>query len=98
MRLLVAEDDAALQERLKTELNKSGYAVDIADNGFDAEIMGRNEDYDAVVLDLGLPKRTGLEVLRNWRKADNRTPVIILTARDAWHERVDGFNAGGGWR
>jgi DNA-binding response OmpR family regulator len=68
--------------------------VDVADNGIDAEFMGSEEPYDAVILDLGLPKRPGLEVLKNWRNNDNAVPVIVLTARDAWHERVDGFKAG----
>ena len=56
--------------------------------------MGDEEPYDAVILDLGLPQRSGMEVLRNWRQRDNKVPVIVLTARDAWHERVDGFKAG----
>ena len=94
MRILVVEDDALLGERLKKDLGQAGFAVDLADNGVDAEHMGDEEPYDVVVLDLGLPKRTGLEVLRNWRQRGNRVPVIILTARDAWHEKVEGFKAG----
>ena len=94
MRLLVIEDDSTLGPALKKELERHGFAVDLADNGLDGEILGRNEAYDAVVLDLGLPKRPGLEVLQNWRKEKNNVPVIVLTARDAWHERVDGFKAG----
>ncbi len=94
MRLLLVEDDAELAERLGAGLERQGFAVDHADNGVDAEFMGDMEPYDVVVLDLGLPQRPGLEVLRNWRKRENRVPVIILTARDAWHERVDGFKAG----
>ncbi|MGD8567916.1 MAG: response regulator transcription factor [Gammaproteobacteria bacterium] len=94
MRLLVVEDDPRLGPALKKELEHQGFAVDLADNGVDGEILGRNETYDAVVLDLGLPQRPGLEVLQNWRKENNNVPVIILTARDAWHERVDGFKAG----
>ena len=94
MRILVVEDDALLGERLKKDLGQAGFAVDLADNGVDAEYMGDEEPYDVVVLDLGLPKRTGLEVLRNWRQRGNRVPVIILTARDAWHEKVEGFKAG----
>ena len=88
MRILVVEDDALLGERLKKDLGQAGFAVDMADNGVDGEFMGDEEPYDAVVLDLGLPKRPGLEVLNNWRKRGNRVPVIILTARDAWHEKV----------
>lgn len=94
MRILVVEDDALLGERLKKDLGQAGFAVDMADNGVDGEFMGDEEPYDAVVLDLGLPKRPGLEVLNNWRKRGNRVPVIILTARDAWHEKVEGFKAG----
>src|SRR3569833_3367844 len=91
MRLLVVEDDPLLRERLKKDLSQAGFAVDVADNGVDAEFMGQEEPYDAVVLDLGLPKRAGLEVLRNWRRLGKATPIVVLTARDAWHEKVDGF-------
>ena len=94
MRILVVEDDVVLGERLKKDLGHAGFAVDLTDNGIDAEHMGNEEPYDAVVLDLGLPKRSGLEVLANWRQRGNRVPVIILTARDAWHEKVEGFKAG----
>ncbi|MFO1371839.1 MAG: response regulator transcription factor [Candidatus Competibacteraceae bacterium] len=94
MRLLLVEDDAILSNRLCTELERAGFAVDSIDNGVDAEFMGDSEPYDAVVLDLGLPGRSGLEVLRHWRAAGNLAPVLILTARDAWHEKVDGFKAG----
>ncbi len=94
MRLLLAEDDTALVLTLKKDLQHAGYAVDVANNGIDAEYLGKENNYDIVILDLGLPQRNGLEVLRHWRTADNRTPVIVLTARDAWHERVDGFKAG----
>lgn len=94
MRLLIVEDDVTLGQELKKDLAKVGFAVDIADNGVDGEFMGSEEPYDAIVLDLGLPKRSGLEVLGHWRQAGNNTPVIILTARDAWHERVDGFKCG----
>ncbi|MCP4044083.1 MAG: response regulator transcription factor [Gammaproteobacteria bacterium] len=94
MRLLLVEDDAVLAEHLATDLARAGFAVDHSDNGVDGEFMGDEEPYDVVILDLGLPKRPGLEVLRSWRGRGNRVPVIILTARDAWHERVDGFKAG----
>jgi len=94
MRLLLAEDDAELVEHLKPALVQAGFAVDHADNGVDAEYLGDEEPYDAVVLDLGLPRRPGLDVLAHWRSRDNRVPVLILTARGAWHERVDGFKAG----
>ena len=94
MRLLLVEDDTALVQSLKKDLQQAGYAVDVADNGVDAEFLGQENIYDVVVLDLGLPRRSGMEVLQHWRAAGNSTPVIVLTARDAWHERVDGFKAG----
>lgn len=94
MRLLLAEDDATLVRTLKTDLEAAGYAVDIASNGIDAEYMGNEKAYDIIILDLGLPQRSGLQVLQHWRTEKNNVPVIVLTARDAWHERVDGFKAG----
>lgn len=94
MRILLVEDDPALGPELKATLAKHGYAVDLAVNGIDGEIMGKEDIYDLVVLDLGLPDRSGLEVLRNWRAEKNNIPVLVLTARSAWQERVDGFDAG----
>lgn len=94
MRLLIVEDDAKLVAYLKAELARAGFAVDVVDNGVDGEFMGAEESYDVVVLDLGLPGKSGLDVLRHWRSAGNGVPVIVLTGRDAWHERVDGFKAG----
>lgn len=94
MRLLLVEDDIELSKNLHQQLKKEGFAVDVADNGLDAEFLGDEEPYDAIILDLGLPQRPGLEVLKNWRQRNNPVPVIVLTARDAWHERVDGFKAG----
>ena len=94
MRLLLAEDDQDLVATLKRDLQSAGYAVDVADNGVDAEYLGNEMIYDVAVLDLGLPQRNGIDVLKNWRTTGNRLPVIVLTARDAWHERVDGFTAG----
>ena len=94
MRVLLVEDDAELVRTLKRDLVAAGYAVDVADNGIDAEFMGSEQLYDIAILDLGLPQRSGLEVLQHWRAAHNHLPVIVLTARDAWHERVDGFKAG----
>ncbi len=94
MRLLLVEDDAELVSHLKPALLQAGFALDLADNGLDAEYMGNLEPYDAIILDLGLPQRPGLEVLGHWRDQGNQVPVLILTARDAWHERVDGFKAG----
>lgn len=94
MRILIVEDDTRLAENLKRELSRRGFAADLADNGIDGEFLGDSEPYDAAILDLGLPRRPGLEVLRNWRARGNELPVIVLTARDAWHERVDGLKAG----
>ncbi|HCB12854.1 MAG TPA: DNA-binding response regulator [Gammaproteobacteria bacterium] len=94
MRLLLVEDDALLSDRLRVELEQAGFAVDVAADGADAEFMGESEPYHVIVLDLGLPGRPGLDVLRRWRAGGNPVPVLILTARDAWHEKVDGFKAG----
>ncbi len=94
MRLLLVEDDDALATALGRDLARQGYAVDREADGIEAQYLGETEPYDIIILDLGLPGRPGLEVLQNWRNADIATPVIILTARDAWHEKVDGFKAG----
>jgi DNA-binding response OmpR family regulator len=94
VRLLVVEDDPELVSYVKSDLMRAGFAVDVADNGIDAEHLGDTEPYDAVVLDLGLPQKPGMDVLQAWRSRGNRVPVIVLTARDAWYERVDGFKAG----
>lgn len=94
MRLLLVEDDVPQSQRLRAELERAGFAVDVVADGIEAEFMGNSEPYDAIILDLGLPGRPGLEVLRHWRTAGNAVPVLILTARDAWHEKVDGFKAG----
>ncbi len=94
MRILLVEDDMALTSKLKPSLQQAGYAVELASNGIDAEFLGNEEAFDAVVLDLGLPGKPGLDVLKSWRSHGNSTPVLILTARDSWHERVDGLKAG----
>ncbi|SJM89248.1 Transcriptional regulatory protein QseB [Crenothrix polyspora] len=94
MRLLLVEDDLDLSRSLKTDLECAGYAVDTATDGEQGEFLGMTESYDVVILDLGLPKLSGVEVLKRWRAANNSMPVIVLTARDAWHEKVDGFKAG----
>lgn len=94
MRILLIEDDAMLSQSLKADLENAGYTVDTALDGKQGEFLGATEDYDAVVLDLGLPAMTGLEVLHCWRAAGNKVPVIVLSGRDAWHEKVDGFKAG----
>jgi len=94
MRILLIEDDASLSESLQRDLVAAGFAVDVARDGATGEFLGATEQYDLAVLDLGLPEMPGLEVLRRWRAEKNSLPVLILTARDAWHERVDGFKAG----
>jgi len=94
MRLLLIEDDPALGPALVSDLSRRGFAVDLASDGIDGEFLGSEGIHDLVILDLGLPGRNGLDVLRHWRGAGNRVPVLILTARDAWHEKVEGFRAG----
>ena len=95
MKLLVIEDELALQRQIQRELIKEGFTVDLADNGEDGQFLGETEQYDAIVLDLTLPTKDGTSVLKEWRDADIRTPVIILTARSRWQDRVAGLNAGG---
>lgn len=94
MRLLLVEDDKDLIATLKKPLKDAGYAVDVAENGIDGEYLGNENIYDIAILDIGLPGRNGLEVLSHWRKNNNKLPVIVLTARDTWQERVDGFKSG----
>jgi two-component system OmpR family response regulator len=94
MRLLLVEDDVTLRAQLRSGLREAGYAVDEADNGRDAQHLGGTAPYDAVVLDLGLPQLDGLSVLRRWREAGLALPVLILTARDDWSEKVAGIDAG----
>lgn len=94
MRLLLVEDDVTLGAQLRVTLQQAGYAVDLSMDGIDAEALGDIEPYDLVILDLGLPKRSGLEVLANWRRRGNKVPVVVLTARGSWQEKVEGFKAG----
>ncbi|MGZ9111637.1 MAG: response regulator transcription factor [Rhodoplanes sp.] len=94
MRVLVVEDDPRIARRLISVLREAGYAVDDVGNGEEAWFRGDTEDYDAVILDLGLPRMDGLTVLRKWREAGRDVPVLILTARGAWAERVAGIDAG----
>jgi two-component system OmpR family response regulator len=94
LRLLVIEDDKDLNRQLVGALEAAGYAVDSALNGEDGHFLGDTEPYDAVVLDIGLPKMDGISVLTAWRKAGRTMPVLILTARDGWTEKVQGFDAG----
>jgi len=94
MRLLLVEDERTLRQQILLGLKRAGYAVDEADNGQDARFLGDTENYDAVILDLGLPGMDGLSVLKRWRAGGRIMPVLILTARDGWHEKVEGIDAG----
>jgi two-component system OmpR family response regulator len=94
LRLLVIEDDKDLNRQIVAALEGAGYAVDAARDGEEGHFLGDTEPYDAVVLDIGLPKLDGISVLSQWRKAGRMTPVLILTARDGWTEKVQGFDAG----
>src|SRR5215470_11407788 len=94
MRVLVVEDEELLARQLTTALRRAGYAVDHAADGDRADLLGHDEEYDAVVLDLGLPKVDGLTLLRRWREAGQTMPVLVLTARGSWHEKVLGIDSG----
>ena len=94
MRLLLVEDNAELVAELLPALRQAGYAVDTSGDGEEAHYLGENESYDAVILDLGLPKRSGLEVLGAWRDSRLKMPVLVLTARDTWQDKVEGLRAG----
>lgn len=94
MRLLVVEDDPDLSEQLVDSLRGAGYAVDLTGDGEEAQFLGDTEPYDAVVLDLGLPNVDGMTVLERWRDNGRVMPVLILTARDRWSDKVAGFDAG----
>jgi two-component system OmpR family response regulator len=95
MRCLVVEDDPNLRRQLERALGDAGYAVDVAADGEEGHFLGDTEPYDVVVLDLGLPVVDGVTVLERWRDAGRTMPVLILTARDRWSEKVAGFDAGG---
>ena len=94
MRLLVVEDEVVLAEQLRAALSAAGYVVDLAHDGEEGHFLGETEPYDTIILDLGLPKMDGAAVLRQWRAAGISTPVLILTARDSWRDKVDGLDAG----
>jgi two-component system OmpR family response regulator len=94
MRILLVEDDEDIAQRLIAGLTQVGFTVERADNGTDGYTMGLDETYAAAILDLGLPQMQGIDVLKRWRSAGRMLPVLILTARGTWAEKVDGLNAG----
>src|SRR5215471_15970244 len=94
MRVLIVEDEASLANQLTITLRRAGYAVDHAGDGERADMLANDERYDAVVLDLGLPKIDGLTLVRRWREAGQSMPVLVLTARGSWHEKVLGIDSG----
>lgn len=94
MRVLVVEDDVNLNRQLKDALTEAGYVVDVAMDGEEGHYLGDTEPYDAVVLDIGLPQMDGLSVLEEWRRAGRVMPVLLLTARDRWSDKVQGIDAG----
>jgi two-component system OmpR family response regulator len=94
VRLLVVEDDKDINRQVVAALEEAGYVADKAYDGEEGGYLGESEPYDAIILDMGLPKADGVSVLQKWRRAGVKTPVIILTARDRWSDKVDGFDAG----
>jgi two-component system, OmpR family, response regulator len=94
MRLLLVEDEPTLSRQLRDMLEKAGYAVDTAQDGEEGHFLGSSENYDAVILDIGLPKLDGLKVLERWRKEGKTMPVLLLTARDSWSDKVAGLDSG----
>jgi two-component system OmpR family response regulator len=94
MRVLVVEDDKNLREQLAAALGDAGYTVDVAEDGEEGQFLGETEPYDLAILDLGLPKVDGISILKAWRKQNVTTPVLILSARDRWSEKVEGLDVG----
>ena len=94
VRVLVVEDESALSRQLTAALRDAGYAVDAAADGARADFLAQTEHYDAIILDLGLPRVDGLTILRRWREAGLAVPVLVLTARGSWHEKVQGIDSG----
>ncbi|MEX2164550.1 MAG: response regulator transcription factor [Sulfuricaulis sp.] len=94
MRLLIIEDENALRRQLGEQLRAAGYVVDMAANGNDGLVQGREYPFDLAVVDIGLPDMSGIEVIRSWRKLERRFPVLILTARGRWQDKVSGLEAG----
>ena len=94
MRVLIVEDEPNLGRQLRATLEGAGYAIDLATDGEDGHFLGSTENYDAIILDLGLPEVDGLTVLDRWRREGKDTPVLVLTARDSWSDKVAGLDAG----
>ena len=94
MRVLIVEDEPNLGRQLRATLEGAGYAIDLATDGEDGHYLGSTETYDAIILDLGLPEVDGLTVLDRWRKEGIKVPVLVLTARDSWSDKVAGLDAG----
>ncbi len=94
MRLLLVEDEPTLSRQLRDMLENAGYAVDVAHDGEEGHFLGSSENYDAIILDIGLPKLDGLKVLERWRKEGKTMPVLLLTARDSWSDKVAGLDSG----
>ncbi|RYY06238.1 MAG: response regulator transcription factor, partial [Alphaproteobacteria bacterium] len=94
MRVLIVEDEPNLGQQLKSTLEGAGYAIDLATDGEEGHFLGSTENYDAIILDLGLPEIDGLTVLDRWRKEGRTAPVLVLTARDSWSDKVAGLDAG----
>ncbi len=94
MRILVVEDDPQIARQIFIALKRSAYVIDLAKDGEEGEYLGLSEPYDAVILDLGLPKTEGLTILQRWRQEGRQMPILILTARDTWREKVTGLRAG----
>lgn len=94
MKILIAEDDKRISSPLSTAFESAGFVVDVESDGETAWYRGDTEDFDAVILDLGLPELDGMTILKRWRKADRRAPVLILSARGEWDERVEGIEQG----
>lgn len=92
--ILIVEDEADLSARIGKAVRQSGFVCEFADNGHDAVLMGQDGEYDAIVLDLGLPEMSGVEVLKSWRQMNVNSPVLILTARNSWTEKVEALNLG----
>ncbi len=94
MRLLLVEDESSLREQLQSRLKKEGYAVDAAADGLEGQYLGTEYPFDAAIIDLGLPKIDGIDLIKDLRKQDKSYPILILTARGRWEEKVEGLNAG----